>query len=169
MNLTEYETTVVMRPELGGDAVETTLDRIREVLQTGGGKLIAINHWGKKRLAYPIAKQTRGIYVHTQFLGATGLVAELERNLRISDNVLRYMTIQVAKDIDPNDRQTQEYVRPQYDAIAAEPPAEEEPLEVGRRHDRDGDDDDRWSRHKDGETDAEVPAADDEVALKDKE
>lgn len=115
MLMTEYETTVVLRPELGGDAVEVTLDRMREVVKTNGGKLIAINHWGKKKLAYEIAKHGRGIYVHAQYLGIKGLVAELERNLRISDNVVRYMTIKVAGDVDPATREEKQYVKPQYD------------------------------------------------------
>lgn len=123
MLMTEYETTVVMRPDLTGDVIESTLDRVREVVKTQGGKLLAIDHWGRKKLAYEIKKQARGIYVHTQYLGGKGLVAELERNLRISDNVLRYETIRVARDVDPSGREEKQYVRPQYEAeeaIAAE-------------------------------------------------
>ena len=167
MNLTEYETTVVMRPDLGGDAVETTLDRVREVLQTGGGKLLAINHWGKKRLAYPIAKQSRGIYVHTHFLGGSGLVAELERNLRISDNVLRYMTVQLAKDIDPAERQTQEYVRPQYDA---EEPSMDEETSVSAASEGRGDVEEGYWRDKSDAEDADEPEEKaDEAETKDEE
>jgi small subunit ribosomal protein S6 len=133
MLMTEYETTMVLRPDLGGDAVETTLDRVREVLKTGGGKLLAINHWGKKKLAYDVKKQPRGIYVHTQFLGKGGLVAELERNLRISDNVLRFMTIQVAVNVDPKSKDEKQYVRPSY---VEEAPAEEHGFEVEHREER---------------------------------
>ncbi len=124
MLMTEYETTMVMRPDLGGDAIEGTLDRVREVVKTQGGKLIAINHWGKKKLAFDIKKQSRGIYVHAQYLGQKGLVAELERNLRITDNILRYETIRVARDVDPATREEKAYVKPQYEAV--EEPAERE-------------------------------------------
>ena len=126
MLMTEYETTMVMRPDLGGDAIETTLDRVREVVKTGGGKLLAINHWGKKKLAFDIKKQARGIYVHAQYLGQKGLVAELERNLRITDNVLRYETIRVATEVDPSTREEKAYVKPQYEAVAEEPAEREE-------------------------------------------
>lgn len=128
MLMTEYETTMVMRPDLGGDAIETTLDRVRDVVKTQGGKLIAINHWGKKKLAFEIKKQARGIYVHAQYLGGKGLVAELERNLRISDNILRYETLRVARDVDPTSREEAEYVKPQYDVEEPEP--REEPAAV---------------------------------------
>jgi small subunit ribosomal protein S6 len=123
MLMTEYETTMVMRPDLGGDAIEGTLDRVREVVKTQGGKLLAINHWGKKKLAFDIKKQSRGIYVHAQFLGQKGLVAELERNLRITDNVLRYETVRVARDVDPVSREEKAYVKPVY---GVEEPAERE-------------------------------------------
>jgi small subunit ribosomal protein S6 len=123
MNLTEYETTLLVRPDVAGDAIEATLDRVREAIRSRGGKLIAINHWGKKKLAYPIAKHTRGVYVHTQYLGQGDLVAEVERNLRISDTVLRFLTVRVADDVDPATREEKAYVVPQYgleEASAAE-------------------------------------------------
>ena len=123
MYMTEYETTVVLRPDMGGDAVETVIDRMREVVRGQGGKLLSINHWGKKRLAYEIDKQTRGIYVNTHFLGPSGLVSELERNLRISDSVMRYLTVRMADKIRPDEREEREYVKPAYDV---EEPVHEE-------------------------------------------
>ena len=100
------------------------------------------NHWGKKKLAYPIAKHTRGIYVQAHYLGQGGLVAEVERNLRISESVLRYMTIRIGQDVVADERQEKEYVRPAYEAEADVP--DEEPM-FGRdeRHDHRRDRDDR--------------------------
>jgi small subunit ribosomal protein S6 len=115
MSLTEYETTIIIRPDIGGDAVETTLDRIRDVIKNRGGKLLAINHWGKRKLAYEIAKHARGVFVHANFLGANTLVQELERNMRISDNVLRFMTIRLAEEVEADSREEKAYERPQYD------------------------------------------------------
>ena len=130
--LTEYETTVVIRPDISGDVIETTLDRIREALNAQGGKLLAINHWGKKKLAYEISKHARGIYVHTQYLGKQGTVAEIERNLRISDNVLRFLTVKIAEDVGAEARQPQQYVRPEYDAAEER---EEEQQQSARPYD----------------------------------
>lgn len=141
MLMTEYETTVVLRPDLGGDNVEATLDRVRDVVKNGGGKLLAINHWGKKKLAYEIKKNVRGIYVHTQYLGPSNLVAELERNLRISENVLRYMTIQVAKGVDPASKEEKAYVRPSYEVEEVE--KDEAPaFASGEEYEEEGGDDD---------------------------
>ena len=129
MHLTEYETTMVVRPDIGGDAIEAMLDRVREAVRGRGGKLLAINHWGKKRLAYPIKKHGRGVYVHAQYLGKSDLVAEVERNLRISDTILRFLTVKVAIEIDPATRQEQAYTKPQYDV--EEPALAEAPEGAG--------------------------------------
>lgn len=141
--MTEYETTMVVRPDISGDVIEATLDRVREAVKKSGGKLVALNHWGKKKLAYPIAKHTRGIYVQAHYLGQGGLVAEVERNLRISDSILRFLTVKVGTDVTADERQEKEYVRPTYEAQAEE--VDDEPL-FGRDDRRDRDRDDRDDR-----------------------
>jgi small subunit ribosomal protein S6 len=130
MLMTEYETTLVVRPDIGGDAIEATLDRVRDAVKNRGGKLLAINHWGKKKLAYPIMKHTRGIYVHTVYLGRDDLVTEVERNLRIADSVLRFLTVRVEVSVDPESRQAADYEAPEYDADAVEEQAEEAAAEA---------------------------------------
>ena len=115
MTMTEYETTVIIRPDIGGDAVEGTLDRMRDVIKSRGGKLLAIDHWGKRKLAYEIAKHARGVFVHTHFLGGNTLVQELERNMRINENVLRFMTIRLAQEVEAEAREEKAYERPAYD------------------------------------------------------
>ena len=118
MLLTEYETTVIMRPDVSGDTIEDILARLRGVIGEVGGKLLHIENWGKnkKRLAYEIAKQTHGIYVHLNFLGQGDLVAEMERHLRISDKVIRFLTVKLAERVHPDQREAKEYVQPAYDS-----------------------------------------------------
>jgi len=112
----EYETTVVLRPDISGDLVEGALDRIRGAIDKMDGTLLKINHWGRKKLAYSIAKHGRGVYVNAHFLGGGGLVAEIERNLRISDAVLRFLTVKISDRITTGDYEVSEYERPEYDA-----------------------------------------------------
>jgi len=162
MHLTEYETTVVMRPDLGGDAIEAALDRVRDVVRTGGGKLLGIDHWGKRKLAYPVAKQARGIYVHTHYLGGSGLVAELERNLRISDSVLRYLTVRLATDVDPSAREEKAYVAPQYDA-ADDVTHDDEPRDARGGDEGEGDERaERTERDSNDDSDEAQAASDEE-------
>ena len=129
MLMNEYETTLVLRPDIGGETIEGALDRVRDVVSKESGKLLSIDHWGKKKLAYEIQKHTRGIYVQANFLGAGNLVSELERNLRINSSVLRFLTLKIASGINADDRESKDYVKPEYDAVDAEAaaPAEAAP------------------------------------------
>ncbi len=156
MLMTEYETTMVVRPDIAGDAIEATLDRVREVVKTKGGKLLAIDHWGKKRLAYPIKKQSRGIYVHAVYLGVGDLVAEIERNLRISDKILRFLTVKVQDSVDPATREEKEYDTPKYDE-----PDQGEAAEAadGKFHAEFADED----AHGDDDPEGEISASDDDL------
>ena len=127
MLMNEYETTVILKPDLGGDDIEAALDRIRDVVSKEGGKLLNVEHWGRKRLAYDIQKYNRGVYVQAQYLGAGGLVAELERNIRISSAFLRFLTVKVEDEVTADSREVVEYVRPSYEAEESE---EEEAVEA---------------------------------------
>jgi small subunit ribosomal protein S6 len=65
-----------------------------------GGKIIKVDNWGKRRLAYEVAKERKGIYLYWQYLAQPGVVEETERNLRMLDSVIRYLTVKVDSDID---------------------------------------------------------------------
>ncbi len=147
MLMTEYETTVVVRPDVTGEQVEAALDRVRDVIGKQGGKLLEIEHWGKKKLAYPMKKHPRAIYVRTHYLGIGGLVGELERNLRLNENVLRFLTIKIDERVEADSKVEKEYVAPSYD----EPDeVEEEELDASYDdHDDDRDDDRRGDRDYD--------------------
>lgn len=109
--LREYETVFLVKPDLTDDAVDRIKERVRGVVDREGGKMIRFTIWGKKKLAYPIQKQNRAIYVHAHFLGGAALVAEIERNLRILDEVTRYISSRIADDVDPETRETLEDVK----------------------------------------------------------
>jgi small subunit ribosomal protein S6 len=98
---TDYETIFILRADIDSDASERAISRVVTAIEQGGGKLLKLESWGKRRLAYPIDKQRKGFYVYVRYLGYRGLVAELERNLRMLDTVMRYMTTQIRKNVDP--------------------------------------------------------------------
>ena len=96
----EYETIYVLRPEVARESQERIASRLGEVVSRENGKLTALENWGRRQLAYTVAKYRRGVYVYVKYLGGGALVAELERNLRMLDDVLKYQTVQVKTDVD---------------------------------------------------------------------
>jgi small subunit ribosomal protein S6 len=102
--LREYETIFLVKPDLTDDNVDKLKERVRGIVGREGGKVLRFTVWGKKKTAFPIAKQPRAIYVHASYLGGTGLVAELERNLRNYDEVTRFLSTKLADEVDPETR-----------------------------------------------------------------
>lgn len=97
----EYETIYILRPNVDTAEAEKVATRVREVTARLGATLTKVDTWGKRRLAYPIQKHTRGIYVYLRYVGFGDIVAELERNLRLLDSVIRFQTIVLEDMIDP--------------------------------------------------------------------
>ena len=88
-----YETMYILRPDLGEEQVEQAINKYQSLLQEQGGQKIEIQHRGKRRLAYEINKQRDGIYVQMNYQGPGSVVAPLERAMRLSEEVIRYLTI----------------------------------------------------------------------------
>jgi small subunit ribosomal protein S6 len=138
----EYETIYILRPNTPNEGVAEVNTRIRNVIESMGGKVIKVDNWGKRRLAYEVAKERKGIYLYWQYLAQPGVVEEAERNLRMLDNVIRYLTTKVDENIDVAARPT-EIDDTSYDK-AAQTAADEEDLFLSRGSDDmpSGDDDD---------------------------
>jgi small subunit ribosomal protein S6 len=96
----EYETIYVLRPNVAKDSQEKINQRVGEAVVREGGKLTTVENWGRRQLAYAVKKNKRGVYVYVKYVGGGAAVAEVERNLRMLDDVLKYQTVQVQADID---------------------------------------------------------------------
>lgn len=90
-----YETICILHPDLSEEEVQGATDRYTEILRENGGELTKSDYWGLRRLAYKIQAQTRGHLLYLLYTGPAEMVAEFERNLRITDTNIRYMTIRV--------------------------------------------------------------------------
>lgn len=110
-HLREYETIFLVKPDLTDDGVDRIKDRVRAIVTREGGKVLRFTVLGKKKTLYPVAKQSRAIYVHAHYLGGTAMVAEVERNLRNFDEVTRFLSVKIAEDVDPESRPVLEDVR----------------------------------------------------------
>jgi small subunit ribosomal protein S6 len=97
----EYETIYVLRPDIDADTAEKVQARVSEVVVRELGKLVKVEGWGRRRLAYPVAKHRKGVYVYVKYVGKGGLVGELERNLKLHDAVLKFQTVQTQAMVDP--------------------------------------------------------------------
>ncbi len=95
-----YETIYVMRPDVAKESASRVSGRVQEVIDREGGKLTLVETWGRRQLAYPVKKFKRGVYVYVQYVSGGGLVSELERNLRMLDEVIKFQTVQVGGEID---------------------------------------------------------------------
>src|SRR6478672_2858397 len=100
----EFETIFILRPDTNQDGIQLVNTRVKGVIEQLGGRVLKLDNWGKRKLAYEVKKQLKGIYLYWQYLGTTGVVEEIERNLRMLDQVIRYYTVKVDEDIDPNVR-----------------------------------------------------------------
>ncbi len=101
---TEYETIYILEPELSKEDVSGVADKVSSIIEKCAGDVLIHHDWGNRRLAYPIKRNQRGHYVYFNYLAPTGVVLELERNLRIQDNLLRFLTVRIAEDVDVESR-----------------------------------------------------------------
>lgn len=95
----EYETIYILRADIDSDSAEKIAHRVTEVIDREKGKLVKVENWGRRRLAFEIKKQKRGVYTFVKFLGRDAIVAELERNLRMLDTVIRFQTVKTADNV----------------------------------------------------------------------
>ena len=96
----EYETIYILRSDIDADTAEKVQSRVAEVVDREKGKLVKVEAWGRRKLAYPVAKQKKGVYVYVKYVGKGGLVSELERNLKLSDAVLKFQTVLTNEQVD---------------------------------------------------------------------
>lgn len=88
-----YETMYILRPDLNDEQVEQAIAKYENLLREQGADNIQIQNRGKRRLAYEIHRQRDGIYIQMNYTGAGNIIAPLERAMRLSEEVIRYLTI----------------------------------------------------------------------------
>jgi small subunit ribosomal protein S6 len=90
-----YETLFVMHPELPEAQVRETIDRVKRLIEGMDGQVGETEDWGMRDLAYPIRKQPRGTYVLVQYTARPAVVKELERTMKLADEILRFISVRV--------------------------------------------------------------------------
>jgi len=95
----KYETVFIADPDLQDKVRIELYEKVRNIITKEGGILTGFDEWGNKKLAYEIKKKLRGNYVCITYGGSGSLIKELERNFRLSDGVLKFMTILLSDDV----------------------------------------------------------------------
>ena len=90
-----YEELFIVKPDAPDEEVDAFVETIRTQLTTAGATVDKVDKWGKRRLAYRVDKYREGTYVLFQFSGEPNVVKELERRLRVSDVVLKFLTVRI--------------------------------------------------------------------------
>jgi small subunit ribosomal protein S6 len=91
--LQQYELVTILSPQLGEEELPAAVGRINDFITSRGGEVVEVDQWGRRRLAYPIERHTEGNYVVTQLRLDAPRVAELDANLRISEDVIRHLLV----------------------------------------------------------------------------
>lgn len=123
----EYELVYIMTPQVDADDADRIAARLQEVVGKLGGKITKVDQWGRRKLAYPINKATRGVFVCVRMVGYGDLVAEIERNLRNADAVVRFQTVRLDTVVDSLEKVTVDPEQVKFARIEAPSPDEVEP------------------------------------------
>ena len=98
-----YETTIIIHPDLAEEQVNEAISRTEAEIEKGGGKIIEVNLWGIRKLAYRIKRQQRGNYVIFKYAAPPNLVRAVEYQLRVMESIIRFMTVNLEQEIDERD------------------------------------------------------------------
>ncbi len=88
-----YELTVILDSSLDESTQTAEIEKIEKSITSSGGKIHKLDRWGNKRLAYEINKQNQGYYVFFLFDANPGLTTEIERGMKLNENILRFLTV----------------------------------------------------------------------------
>lgn len=129
-----YELMLVLRPDLPDDKTQAVIDRHTRVIAGSGGQIVKVAPWGRRRLAYPIERYREGSYHIVLFDAPAEAIAELERGLLITEEVLRHLVTRVERPVRSVRREAGEVGEEDVDTSL--PPSDDvEEEEVGERID----------------------------------
>ncbi len=95
MNINRYETVCIVKPDVGDEIVKGVIQKASTAAEADGGKVVKVDEWGRKRLAYPIGKKNEGFYFVIEYNCSAEASKEVGRLLKLNEDVLRYQTIRL--------------------------------------------------------------------------
>lgn len=98
-----YEVIYIVNPNLGDEDYKEVIKKFNDLVEKGGGTVVKVKEWGKQRLAYDIKKFDKGAYVHLEYCAKPGGSAEFEREFKLDDRILKFQTVKLADEVDPEE------------------------------------------------------------------
>lgn len=132
----DYELGFILHPEVNEEQTRAILERIEQIVTNYGGQVVRVNQWGRRRLAYPIQHNRDGFYVFIDMILTPETVSELDRTLKVSEEVLRHLITRRDPRIAQKEREAraaaaaQAAAAPESEAVAEESAGAEEPAEA---------------------------------------
>jgi small subunit ribosomal protein S6 len=94
-----YESIFIINPNLPDEETAGVIKKMQDVVAKQGGEMLKFEDWGKKKLAYEIKKHKRGHYAFFQFKSAPTAISELERTYKLTDSVIKFLTVKLEKEL----------------------------------------------------------------------
>jgi small subunit ribosomal protein S6 len=166
MKFNKFETVIVIRTDITEDSIEAFHAKVFDTLKRLGGHEVKFEVWGKRKLAYEIKKNMKGIYIYYLYLAPPAAIDELERSLRLNELVLRFLTVHLAENVDPDSYDltseadlTFKRMRTEEDEAAEEAakPAVDPNAKPAEAKEGDDDDEKAEGEKPEGTTDPETP------------
>ena len=104
-----YEILFIVSPNASAEELSDVATKFQSVITGMEGVVTSYDEQGKMKLAYNVKKENKGYYVLMEFVGSADIVAEVERNMRLDDRVLKYLTVKLADQVDPESVQPLEH------------------------------------------------------------
>jgi small subunit ribosomal protein S6 len=130
ITLNRYEVVFITHSDLSKDEIEGLIDRYKLITSNFKGMVVKVEKWGIRKLAYPIAKQTKGMYCLMDYVGNAAVVNEVERNFKFDDKVLKFQTIKKAESVDLNEIEKEMSGAKEEKAEEVKPEAAPAPIEA---------------------------------------
>ncbi len=118
-----YECVVILEPDMKDDDIQGFTQQYSQLIKDHGGEMIKVEDWGIKKLAYLVKKREKGRYVLLDYVGTPELISELERKMKISEDVMKFLSVKLDQDVDLEAFRAQEQAKKE--AVAQAKAAEE--------------------------------------------
>ena len=102
----KYETIFILDPDLEDEKIQSTVEKVKGILTQANGEILKVEDWGKRKLAYIVKKKPRGHYFLLHFSGSPALLAELERNFRVMDAVIKFQSVRLDEHLESVEKPT---------------------------------------------------------------